>query len=195
MQDVAMGDLGYERKIADYYPTPAWVTEALIPYLGAHVQADTPVWECACGSGEMAEVLREHFETVNASDLYDYGYRPSFPDTNFLSWSGKLKMRTAVVTNPPYGRAAESFIRKALDITEEAEGVVAMLLRNEYDSASTRTSLFRHQAFARKVILTSRPRWVPDSTGAPRHNYSWFLWDWAWDQNAIISYATRSPKS
>jgi hypothetical protein len=32
--------------------------------------------------------------------------------------------------------------------------------------------------FHKKVVVTKRPRWIADSTGSPRHNYSWFIWDW-----------------
>ena len=29
----------------------------------------------------------------------------------------------------------------------------------------------------RFIVLTKRPRWIKESKGAPRHNYSWFVWD------------------
>ena len=43
----------------------------------------------------------------------------------------------AIVTNPPYTLAQE-FIEHSLDLMEPVEGVVAMLLRNEYDGGDHR---------------------------------------------------------
>jgi hypothetical protein len=60
----------------DYSPTPPWATRALIervfPILG--VRDFASVWEPACGEGHMAEVLREFFAEVTATDVFDYGY-------------------------------------------------------------------------------------------------------------------------
>ena len=56
--------------------------------------------------------------------------------------------------------------------------MVAMLLRNEFDSAASRKELFTGNVyFDTKIILTKRPRWIEGSTGSPRHNYAWFVWD------------------
>lgn len=85
----------------------------------------------------------------------------------------------AIITNPPYGKIARRCIEHALKLMEQEKGFVAMLLRSEYDSAVTRKHLFRdHPAFRAEVKLLFRPRWVEGSKGAPRHNYSWFIWDW-----------------
>lgn len=88
----------------------------------------------------------------------------------------------AIITNPPYdekeqGVDAEMSVRHALTLMEPERGVVAMLLRHEWDCAKKRADLFDHPAFAFKVTLRFRPRWIEDSTGAPRHSYAWFVWD------------------
>jgi hypothetical protein len=184
-----LGESGYPRRIADHYPTPAWVTEAVVPYLLQHIAEDDPVWECACGSGEMAMVLKYHFTNVQCSDLYDYGYPAEIAD--FLA-SEPLPVRTAIVTNPPYfDDMPERFLRHALMITQASQGVVAMLLRNEYDSARSRVDLFNRPPFARKLVLTSRPVWIPDSTGAPRHNYSWYVFSHKHQEPATLHYHMR----
>ena len=63
-------------KSLDFSPTPPWATRALMvhvmPVLG--VQGFQSVWEPACGEGHMAEVLREFFTEVTATDVFDYGY-------------------------------------------------------------------------------------------------------------------------
>lgn len=184
MTDLAMGLLGYPRTALDHYPTPAWVTEVLVPNL--QKRGVSKIVEPACGDGAMASVLRQHFE-VWADDTHHYGWDGQngvrdfmIPGTSIERW---------VVTNPPYGDLAEEFIVQALAITRQHHGGVSMLLRNEYDSASSRRYLFKdHPAFSEKIILTKRPRWIPGSTGAPRHNYAWFIWDWRNTGNPEVSY-------
>lgn len=195
--DAAMGDLGYERKKADFYPTPPWVTEAVLPSLfgpAYDITRNTRVWEPACGMGDIVLVLRNHFNAVEASDLHDYGFRPSIFDIDFLKTS--VHTPGLIITNPPYGDIAEDFIRHALKSTERFGGTVAMLLRNEYDCAKGRVDLFTAESpFSQKVVLTSRPRWIEGSTGAPRHNYAWFIWSWAHvGMDPIVTYHVKQGK-
>jgi len=189
--DAAMSNLGYERAELDFYPTPSDVTEALVPFLMLHQHAHAEVWEPGCGTGAMSEVLCRYFPNVRSTDIKDYGYDKMIPGSrDFLAqteYDGH-----SIVTNPPFGKLAEKFIRKALELTQPHGGVVAMLLRKEYDSAKTRSPLFKdHPAFAREVVLLWRPRWIAGSKGAPRHNYSWFIWDWNWRREPVKSYALR----
>lgn len=178
--DSAMGSLGYERRDNDWYPTPPEVTEALIPYIRQY----GTIWEPACGDGAMAKVLRHHFRCVYASDIADRGYGDA--GINFLNCGHD---ETAIVTNPPFN-LSEEFVRHALTLTHQRQGYVAMLLRHEWDCAKTRSYLFQYP-FARKVVLTWRPRWIADSTGSPRHNYAWYIWDWMWSGSPVISYASK----
>lgn len=90
----------------------------------------------------------------------------------------------SIVTNPPYS-LAEEFVRHALDLTRAAGGMVAMLLRHEFDCAATRRDLFDMRAFAYRMALTRRPRWIAGTTGSPRHNFTWFVWDWRNERPAI----------
>jgi hypothetical protein len=101
-----------------------------------------------------------------------------------------------VITNPPFRLGAE-FIRHALKLMESPRGMVAMLLRIDFDSAETRADIFDHPAFAKKVVLRDRIRWFEGSTGAPSFNHAWFLWDWQHQGPPTIAYAcqlvARSP--
>lgn len=88
----------------------------------------------------------------------------------------------AIITNPPYddkasGVTAEKAVRHALRLMEPEKGFVAMLLRHEWDTARGRADLFDHPAFMSKITLRFRPRWIEGSTGAPRHSYAWYCWD------------------
>lgn len=85
----------------------------------------------------------------------------------------------AIITNPPYGKMAERAARHALKLMEPEKGLVAFLCRHEWDCAASRADLFDHPAFAMKVTMRHRPRWIEGSAGAPRFSYAWFIWDWS----------------
>lgn len=188
MFDKAMGNLGYERAALDHYPTPAWVTSAVIPALVRMRPDQTRLWEPACGDGAMTKVLTANGYDVISTDLELYGFEGTLKLDFLAPHRTGMHSTRSIVTNPPYGPLAEQFIRQALKVTEKHKLLVAMILRHEYDCASGRNDLFEHPAFAHQVVLTKRPRWIPDSTGAPRHNYSWFIWDWRNESAPTKSY-------
>jgi hypothetical protein len=205
--DDAMGNSNFERKELDYYPTPSWVTAALIDSLfeNRHVSEHYNVWEPAAGEGHMVNILTNHFLKLRYSDIKDYGYQndsmhlKSFVTGDFLADTGSAGYSDilgegfhAIITNPPYGDDAEKFIRKALQLSGRTIGVCAFLLRNEYDCSKGRVDLFNQYPFARKIVLTSRPKWIEGSTGAPRHNYSWYIWDYKYiNKLPVIEYYVR----
>ena len=124
-------------------------------------------------------MLRRRGEDVIASDLHDWGY--GIHGLDFFSREVESEAR-AIVTNPPYKGPngeplAEMFVRFALQLmAPHPDGLVAMLLRHEFDCAKTRLDLFEDPRFALKLTLTSRPRWVESGQGSPRHNFAFFVW-------------------
>jgi hypothetical protein len=152
---------GYERKAHDRYSTPPWVTRTLLHYLPPNAS----IWEPAAGNGAMVNVLRQAGYRVHATDL----------GRNFLT--SEPNHCNAVVTNPPFKQSKE-FIEHALAVTKPHDGFVAMLLRVDYDSASTRQHLFAHcRPFAGKIVLIKRIVWFTPAIAAPSYNHAWFLWD------------------
>lgn len=179
-----LGESGYKRKELDsYFTIEPWVTRALLD----KIQLRQPVWECAAGRGHMSIVLREYGHDPHNSDIVSH---PDPLDTihehvDFLAcdrpWGG------TIITNPP-AILSEQFVQRALALTGEMRGMVCMLLRHEWDCAGTRKYLFE-TPFARKVILTKRPRWTTENKASPRHNWAWFVWDWQHEGPPIIQYA------
>jgi hypothetical protein len=162
---------GYERKDNDYYPTPTWVTEALLPFIPKRIRR---IWEPAAGCGAMSEVLRANFYGVLATDINEFSPL-AIKALDFLEASSS-DWAEAIVTNPPYNRAAE-FCRKSVDIMMQRNGFVALLLAENFDCARGRADLFGEcPFFAAKVILTKRIKWF-DGEGSPSSNHAWFLWD------------------
>jgi hypothetical protein len=169
---------GYVRVAFDKYITPAWVTVALSPHL---CKLALHVWEPAAGSGAMVSALTALGYHVHASDIAtgdDFLKAESLPSDQIQ----------AIVTNPPYG-IGQAFIEHALALTKPVGGVVAMLLRCDYDHAKTRQHLFgKCPAFAKKLILTKRIVWFDDLKAAPSFNHAFFLWDWQHRGPPVVAY-------
>ena len=168
----------HARKAADFYPTPANVTQALIEFLD--LPAESYIWEPACGDGAMSEVMKAMGYQVYSTDLREdsgYGdergldflqYQPDPPTgipitAVFDDW---------IITNPPFN-LAEDFIRKALSLTPR----VAMLLSNQYWHAERRMKLFTEHTPSHILPLTWRPAFLEAERGkSPMMNVMWVVW-------------------
>ena len=173
---------GYARQPRDEYNTPEWVTKALLP----HLPQLGGIWEPACGSGKMLAVLESIGSYVLGSDI-DQGkndfLRLALPYG--CAWN-------AIITNPPYELATE-FCAHALKLMEPMNGLVAMLLRTDFDHAKSRSHLFRDcPAFSKKLVLTKRITWFEPEPGAkgksPSFNHCWLIWDWKHEGPPTIAY-------
>jgi hypothetical protein len=163
---VSQRDSGYARKERDLYETPEWVTLALLP----HLRELGAIWEPAAASGKMVRALEKSGAYVLGSDISDGCNFLTAPLPEGTQWD-------AVITNPPYELATE-FIGTALFVMRPIAGLVAMLLRTDFDHAMTRQHLFaKHPAFSKKIVLTKRIKWFEDSKGQPSFNHAWFVWD------------------
>lgn len=129
----------YAGRERDDYPTPRWVTEAIVPLLKA--RGINRIWEPAAGEGSMADALVSAGFRVISTDLKN---GTDFLDHN--TWPADIAQRAdAAVTNPPYGiqgKMAEKFIAQALEFTKRRNGVVAMLLKIDFNSGCSRRRFF-----------------------------------------------------
>jgi hypothetical protein len=170
----------WDRREWDHYETEPWVTEVLLRH-----ENFSRIWEPAVGKGKMLSVFRKHGIDAYGSDILDYGF--GFDVADFLlTWTNDGQRD--IVTNPPFkDDLADQFIEHALMLTRPHQGRVAMLLRNEFDCAASRSTIFG-KPFAAKIVLLKRPRWIDDTTGSPRHNYAWYIWDWSWNKEPMLIY-------
>jgi hypothetical protein len=80
-----------------------------------------------------------------------------------------------LVTNPPYGKLAEKFVRHALDLPAKVN--CAFLLPHTWDTAKRRVDLFRDQRYWRKYSITRRIYWDNiEHTASPSTNHAWYVW-------------------
>lgn len=180
-------NMAQRRLSKDYNITPAFVTEALLDV----EKFDGPILEPACGTGEMAEVLKAHGYEVESSDLReDLGYGVGGKD--FLK---RTERAVNIVTNPPYGWDGKNlhlkFVAHALNL---AERKVAMLLplhfletpkRAKFLAASHLKAMY---LFAYRVYITREGfTGVPASMTA----YAWFVWERGHKAEPVIRWLHR----
>lgn len=166
----------------DFFPTPPWATRALLRHVLPMLTfppGDQLAWDPCCGEGHMAEVLRESFRQVHASDVYPHGYG----EVGSFVGQGGLDLDVAhcpfrpdwIIMNPPFNLSLE-FAERAID---EAAAGVAILVRTTWIESAERYGLFcRHQpslqaTFAERVPMVEH-RWDPEASSAT--SYSWMIW-------------------
>lgn len=185
---------GYPKRERSLYETPEWVTELLLPHIDPEVGT---IWEPACASGKIVRVLKQA--------PFGYGVLGTDLETTYGT-TGVNFLNTpcpagtdGIITNPPFNRAAEAFIRMSLRHIEEGKiKFVAMLLPVDFDSGKTRRNMFADcPYFSRKLILTRRILWFknPDpKKNNPSQNHAWFVWNDQQNRGATIKYLFSDGK-
>lgn len=157
----------------EFYPTPPEATRALLSV----ESFDAPIWEPACGRGAIAQVLTDHGHAVVGTDLYAYGFGESGVD--FLR--ERQPRAKHIVTNPPYGHGlADKFIRRAVALTRQTGGKVAMLLNLASLCHPSHTQQWRKWPPARIYAIDDIDCW-PAHVPRPHRRfftqrYCWAVW-------------------
>jgi hypothetical protein len=168
---MAKRNSGYDRKADDFYPTPSWVTETILPYIPNGIKR---IWEPSAGKGAMLDVFSAANFGVLGTDLNECAEK-HIAAKDFLAVDELPEWVEAIITNPPYDKAAK-FIEKALNISEGRNVFIAFLLREDFDCAKGRRHLFGECAdFYAKVVLTKRIKFF-DGPSSPSENHSWYVW-------------------
>jgi hypothetical protein len=176
---------GYDRQENDFYPTPDWVTEALL----GSVPLRGPVWEPCCGDGAMARTIHARDHGLVASDLVDRGFGQ--PGVDFFECEAFPDGCRSMVTNPPYGDgggslkgvhvpgALLSFVRHAIQLTERADGQLALLVRFQWLAGKKAANLISSGPLSKVVVLRRRIRWfdMGPMTNHGQHHHAWLFWD------------------
>jgi hypothetical protein len=191
--NTVMTESGYARKELDTYWTQAYCTQWMLDAGLVRERRKSVTWEPCAGIGSIAHILKKGGHDVLATDIHDHGFKELDGIQDFLSVNHVDPAIDLIFTNPPYEISgvpgvpdctALDFVVHALKLMKPVKGSVIMLLRNEFDCASTRKHLFEQPPFTAKFVLTRRPNWIPenmrrpDKDNGPRHNYSWFMWNW-----------------
>lgn len=161
----------------DDFPTPPWATRALLNHL------DSVLWwprfeaqtcrEPAANRGHMVEPLRECFQSVEASDIFDYGV--GFPVQDYL-FGPPPALVDWTITNPPF-RLAQQFLDRALETSREG---VALLVRTAFlEGAGRYWGVYRDNRprlvlqFTERVVMHKGKLARKGSTATA---YCWMVW-------------------
>lgn len=154
-----------KRQKDDFYPTPEYVTQALLD----NYKFDGSIWECACGDGKMAEVLKKAGYHVISTDLVDRGYYDRTPKAiDFLLENTKAEN---IVTNPPFSLSFE-FIQQGLRLATKN---LALLLPVRYLTGKTRAALYKINPPQKIIVIPNKVDFV--GAGNPVMEFAWFVWD------------------
>ena len=174
------------RQSEDFYPTPEYVTLALLE----NYHFDGKIWEPACGDGRLSEVLLRYYPEVESSDLIDRGYGKGGVD--FLK---SRKKAPNIITNPPFHLAYE-FIVQGLKLSEKC---LALLLPIRYLTGKKRAKLYAEFPPAKVIVIPNKVDFL--GFGSPAMEFAWFVWEkgvfetkiaWADVHNADLK---RRPKA
>lgn len=171
-ETIAASKERWDRKPADFYPTPVEATEALLQYL--FFLGSRRIREPCCGMGHISKVLEAHGHEVTSSDLMHTGYGEGGIDyLQTREINPRFYDFDAVITNPPFS-LAEQFIRRAL----RDAPLVAMFLPNNYWHAESRRVLFESRPPMAVLALTWRPAFLEKERGkSPLSNFIWTVWN------------------
>lgn len=158
----------------DDFPTPPWATRALCEWLKAYRPIHRlDVREPAANRGHMAKPLSEYFQSVEASDVHDYG--ADYPQVDYLFGSSP-RLTDFTITNPPF-KLAEQFVERAIGSSREG---CAMLVRSAFlEGIGRYDRLFRLRPpthvlqFTERVVIHKAALSVKGSTATA---YCWLVW-------------------
>ena len=160
------------REENDYYATQP---DAVIDLL-KHETFNENIWECACGEGNISEVLKLYGYNVYSTDLIDRGYQDCLID--FLSTDTKFE--GDIITNPPFKHCTE-FILKSLEVIPMGNKV-AMFLKLNYLSGKRRYNEIYSKFPPYRVYVFSGRRACsknnkPEGFKNGAMDYMWCIWE------------------
>jgi len=162
---------GNERRTDDFYETPGWCTELILPKLWNIYSVLDP----CCGKGAILDIAREMGAVKTAGIELDgeraiVANRPGHDVMTGNALVGPWPYCTSIVTNPPYTLAME-FIVAAQTRCSAVER--AFLLRLGFLGSQKRASFHREHP-ADVYVLSRRPPFTGRGTDATE--YAWFVW-------------------
>lgn len=179
----------------DFYETPAWAVQALLPHIPERDQR-WAILEPAAGRGAILDVLRDSWIqpcTVAAYELHrerfeELAERHRFivgcKNADFLSadvradFPGLFPGPLLVVMNPPYTQPRPTigleFVEKALEVAGP-EGCVAALLPLDFATGVERCKRIHDIHPGSVYPLRRRPHFGGPHSG--QRPFAWFVWD------------------
>jgi hypothetical protein len=148
----------FERRPADFYPTPRRAVVPLVPYLrGIRTFA-----EPCCGDG----TLVRHLESFGLRCIYAGDICTGQDALARGDYGGA----DVIITNPPYTRPVMH------RLIEHFQRLVPTWLLLEMDWAATKQAAPFLRACS-DIVAIGRVKWIPESKCTGKENFAWFRFD------------------
>ena len=162
---------GAKRVKNDFYETPSWCVEAILPHLPKYQTVLDP---CA-GQGAILRAFERHALRLRAIEI-----NPELERVSTINWlcadalseSTLWQLPDLVLMNPPFSKA-EAFVRRALDEVRGNNGTVCALLRLGFLASKKRADFLRVNP-PDVYVLSKRPSF--NGEGTDSCDYGWFTW-------------------
>lgn len=163
-----------ERQENDYYATEPKAVQKLLD----KEKFSMNIWECACGGGHIAEVLKRNGYNVLSTDKYNYGYSDQIRRLDFLENTSTNYFDFDIVTNPPY-KYAKEFCETAIERIGDGHKV-AMFLKLTFLEGKARREFFRKYPPRKIYVFSSRVNCAKNGDFTNSQSavcYAWFIWE------------------
>lgn len=171
-----------KRDVHDFFSTDPVAVYSLLD----RERFTTHIWEPACGSGNIVNVLRDLNFSVFATDIVDRGCCDQLFD--FLKED--FEITTDLITNPPYSKATE-FVRKTLD-SMRGGFKAAFLLRLSFLEGQARRELFDLYPPEKIYVFSKRLACYKDGIVDPNLrsavSYAWFIWTKGYNGYPVVDW-------
>ncbi len=177
-------DSGADRDENDFYATPAHANELFLNNFLQDHELDQ-VWEPACGSGDMADVIEDYLILDRSSDLIDRGYGET---KDFLKYTEAYD--GDIMTNPPF-KVASGFVEKGLELLQKDRYLI-LLLRIQFAESKKRkhlySSLCRIYVHSERIYCAKDGDFEKIKNGGSGMMYAWFVWKKGYEGETIIKW-------
>src|SRR5690349_8910735 len=175
----------------DFYSTPRDATKLLLDY----ESFPSPVWEPACGKGEISKVLEDYRYKVHSSDIVMRGYGIGGVDFfGVLSMPNNCK---SIITNPPFSvrlrgkeYRVEDWVTHGFNIGAEKIG---LFLKTTAIAGKQRSFIFEKHLikllqFRDRVSLTRNDLKMENGG---MMDFAWFIFERSRNSSPIIAWIPK----
>ena len=161
-------DVQKRREKDDFYPTPEFATQSLLDrekFIGQ-------VYECACGTGQMSEVIKKNGYDVISSDLFNRGYGETGID--FLKTD---KIYDNIITNPPF-KLGQDFTLHGLKLVKNKLAIFNKL--NFLEGIRRKEKIFNQNKLKNVYVFSKRVSFVrvgETKSAGGLIAFAWFVFD------------------
>ena len=167
---------GSKRVQNDFYETPSWCVEAILP----HLPLGGSVLDPCAGKGAILRACAKSFDSRMAIEInedFEHELQQvvtgefdlTIDDAGAINYWPKADV---VLMNPPFSKA-EQFVRMALSEQRPYQGITCALLRLPFLASKKRADFLRANP-PDVYVLSKRPSF--NGIGTDSCDYAWFVW-------------------